>query len=64
MIIVTENDIGRRVIYRPRVGDAESGVITSIGMAGIFVQYDTGTGVKLTHAYDLTWEEPTDDQRK
>jgi hypothetical protein len=57
----TENDIGRKVIYRPAhdpIGDAEEGVITSFNAHSVFVRYGDKTGSQGTDRRDLDWAFP------
>lgn len=45
--------IGRRVIYRPTVGPAEPGVITSVNETFVFVRYDSSKHSAATRPEDL-----------
>lgn len=61
MIVATDSDIGRRVIYRrPKLAWAENegseeGEITSVGVTYVFVRYDGDTQSKATLPRDLEW---------
>jgi hypothetical protein len=50
----TEKDIGRGVVYRPALGKAEDGKITSFNEYYVFVRYG-GNGIAATRREDLTW---------
>lgn len=53
----TNEDIGRRVVYREYLGaKPESGVITSFNDAFVFVRYGTDAWSKATNSADLEWE--------
>lgn len=58
MINPEKNDIGRGVVYTPRFGPKEDGVITSFNDAYVFVRYKdqhpTAHG-KATKREDLEW---------
>lgn len=56
MINVTEEDIGRKVVYRIGKDNEETGVITSYNDYGVFVRYGNNTGSQSTHRADLEWE--------
>jgi ribosomal protein L35AE/L33A len=49
------HNIGFRVVYRPRVGIVEEGVITSVGRENVFVRYRGDLHSKATHPADLEW---------
>ncbi len=52
--------VGRRVVYLPSLhfGQLESGTITSVGSAFVFVRYGADTTSKATAAADLELEQP------
>ncbi len=56
--------IGRRVVYLPsrrlHLGQLESGTITSVGDAFVFVRYGADLGSKATNAEDLELEQAKD----
>lgn len=55
-ITVTQEDIGRTVIYRPSHGAEERGVITGIpNLYLVHVRYGDDTGSKATQVEDLEW---------
>lgn len=56
-IEVTSNDVGRKVVYRPAVGDAEEGVISSLRAPTgfVFVRYGTNTWGSATPVDRLEW---------
>lgn len=57
----TQDDIGRRVVYRPYVGSPpEAGVITSFNDAFVFVRYGADAHSKATNCADLEWEHASD----
>jgi len=59
MINPKRADIGRRVIYTPKLGNPEAGVITSINDGYVFVEYDFSRGTpKPTARENLSWEKP------
>ena len=60
MIDPTEEDIGRKAIYRPRGQSevAEEGVVTSIRGRFVFVRYGNDPGSKATKAEDPHWANP------
>lgn len=53
MIDPTEADIGRKVIYVPRL---QVGVITSFTENYVFVRYGDGSTSAATRREDLEWE--------
>jgi hypothetical protein len=55
MITVTEQDIGRQVVYCPRHGALEVGVITSFNERFVFVRYGDETTSQPTSRQDLEW---------
>jgi hypothetical protein len=55
MIEVTNNDIGRVVIYRPLDAEPERGVITSFNERFVFVRYGEETQSKATPRRDLEY---------
>jgi hypothetical protein len=62
MIEPTQDDIGRKVIYREH-GDfpgrkLEEGVITSFNSTCVFVRYGSRTGSAGTAREDLEWATP------
>jgi hypothetical protein len=59
-IKLTEEDIGRAVVYNPphpgaRSGRGEEGVITSFNHAVVFVRYGADKHSKGTDPRDLEW---------
>lgn len=59
-IVPTEDDVGRKVIYRAAPGyEPEEGVITSIGRIGnVFVRYGSAVNGVSTSKEDLDWVSP------
>lgn len=57
MIHPTQDDIGRKVVYRARHPGAElqEGVITSFNDHCVFVRYGAGTTSAGTRREDLEW---------
>lgn len=55
MIEPIDKDIGRRVTYRPIVGDVQEGIITSFNDYCIFVRYGTSVTSQATFREDLFW---------
>lgn len=65
MIEPTEQDIGRKVVYRvysatapahaPRIIDREEGVITSFNPSYVFVRYGSKAHSQATKRTDLDW---------
>lgn len=58
MIEVTENDIGKGVVYCPKYGEREDGVITSISDSFVFVRYKKqhpSANGQATKREDLEW---------
>ncbi len=67
MIIPTEKDIGRAVIYtgnRYPGGRLEEGVITSFNDYSVFVRYGSDKGSKGTSRADLRWSSPVSSKEK
>lgn len=59
MIVPSDRDIGRKVIYRDRSGaKVEEGVITSFNEHYVFVRYGADQGSKGTRPEDLEWLRP------
>jgi hypothetical protein len=50
---LTESDLGRGVVYTPRTGPREDGVITSWNDKYIFVRYDGDRVSKATNPGNL-----------
>jgi len=50
---LSESDKGRSVVYTPRVGPREDGVITSWNDRFVFVHYRSGDTAKATDPRDL-----------
>jgi hypothetical protein len=53
----TEADIGRAVVYHPRGGKSEDGIIRGFNRNFVFVQYKGDLHSKATRRNDLTWKE-------
>lgn len=51
--------IGDGVVYAPRYGAREDGVITSVSSRFVFVRYGATVYGKATAAADLTFASPT-----
>lgn len=49
------HNIGSVVIYLPRPGVVEEGVITSVGRENVFVRYRGDLHSKATRPEDLNW---------
>lgn len=45
--------IGEAVVYRPRGGPVEQGVVTSVGSSYVFVRYGGDETSKATRAEDI-----------
>lgn len=59
MIDPTEEDVGRKVVYRDRSGSkVEEGVITSFNATFVFVRYGSQTTSAGTRREDLEWVSP------
>jgi hypothetical protein len=56
MIKVTDDDIDRAVIYRPRGGPPEEGVIVAFTERFVFVRYVGEQFSKATHRLDLEYK--------
>ena len=58
MINPTEEDIGMEVVYHPKFGKREDGVITSLNDKFVFVRYQSqhpSADGQATKREDLTW---------
>lgn len=57
MIEPTDNDVGRKVVYRAHHPGTqlEEGVITSFNESFVFVRYGSGTTSQATSRNDLEW---------
>jgi hypothetical protein len=55
MINPTKADIGRNVVYQPRM---QVGVITTFTEQYVFVKYGSGSTSAATKREDLEWEVP------
>ncbi len=55
MINPTKADIGRSVLYVPKYGKPEMGVITSFDTSVVFVRYGSDEQAKATYKRDLFW---------
>ena len=56
MIDATQEDVGRRVIYRTAPDfEPQEGVITSVGWGYVFVRYGLGDTSAQTAMKDLEW---------
>lgn len=64
MINPTNKDIGRAVVYRPRHGMPEDGVITAFNDTYVFVRYGEQSLAKSTMRQDLHWLCGTDNDAK
>ena len=53
-IRVTENDVGRTVVYKPE-REKEEGVITSYNDSYVFVRYKTSSTSQATSREDLEY---------
>ena len=52
---LTPADVGRAVVYTPRHGEREDGVITGWSDLFVFVRYGVQTVAKATHPMDLAF---------
>lgn len=57
MIDPNRLDIGKKVVYKPKHGREEEGIITSITTNFIFVRYANENCSKGTSRKDLFWKE-------
>lgn len=55
MITVTENDIGRTVVYTPSHGKREYGVISSFNELYVFVRYGSQVNAQATSRENLEY---------
>ncbi|KKL84629.1 hypothetical protein LCGC14_1962860 [marine sediment metagenome] len=57
MINPTKADIGRSVVYLPKHGEEEAGLITSFNQSVVFVRYryDKSEQTIATYRKDLVW---------
>jgi hypothetical protein len=55
---LTPADVGRGVVYMPRVGPWEDGIITSYNERYVFVRYRGSETSKATRPLDLDWLKP------
>lgn len=58
MITVTQDDIGRSVIYRDSSGKSEVDVITGFNTDYVHVRYGVGSTAAATECKDLEWLHP------